>query len=264
MTQYNDIFYIEGDGFTFANDCEHRIYTTPGVNPVNTRQYKIPHNQKAIAGQKVEQLLKDGIIDPSTSVWNSPLVVVPKKSQTDEKKYRLVIDYKNVNKLTETQTFPMPSHDEELGKMNGCQIFSTLDVEAAFHQIKLRDTDKEKTAFTLNNRKFHFKRMQFGLKGSPITWQLYLTSILSVLTFNNIMAYMDDILTYSKTVDGHTQSLIKIFECLRQNNLKLKIEKTKLFAKEVVYLGHIINKDGVRPNLQKCRNHKRIPETNEC
>lgn len=262
VADYNDIFYLDGDGFSFAKNCEHRIPTTPGINPINTRQYRIPIHQKAIAEEKVEQLLKDGVITPSTSLWNSPLLVVPKKSSTDEKKYRLVIDYKNVNKQTETETFPMPSLDEELGKMKGCKYFSTLDVEAAFHQIKLRESDHEKTAFTLNNRKYEYKRMPFGLKGSPITWQLYLTTILSVLTFSNIMAYMDDILTYSKTIDGHTKSLINIFECLRQNNLKLKTDKTKLFAREVLYLGHVINEDGVRPNPKNVEVIKKFPRPN--
>lgn len=134
---------MENDGFNFANDCEHRILTVPGINPVNARQYKIPIGQKSIIQKKIERMLKDDIIGSSTSLWNSPVLFVSKKSSTDKKKYRLVIDFKNVNKQTETQTFPMPKLDEELNKMNGCKFFSTFDVEAAFHQIKLREIDRE-------------------------------------------------------------------------------------------------------------------------
>lgn len=126
------------------------------------------------------------------SMWNSPLLIVPKKSQGDKKNYRFCIDFKNINKITETETFPMPNLEEELGKMYGCKIFSTMDIQSAFHQVKLRIEDKEKTAFTAGYRKFQFKRMPFGLKGSPITWQKYVTEILGQLLSKNVMAFMDD------------------------------------------------------------------------
>lgn len=141
--EYNDVFFLKNDGLTFAKNGEHRIFMKPGTNPVNTKQYQIPLSQKSIIQKKIEELLRDDIIEPSTSLWNSPLLLVPKKSSTDQKEYRLVIDYRNVNKQTETQTFSMPNLDEELSKMNGCKYFSTLDVQAAFHQIRLNEADKE-------------------------------------------------------------------------------------------------------------------------
>lgn len=153
--------------------------------------------------------------------------------------------------------------------MRGSKYFSTLDLASAFHQIKMYEPDKEKTAFQTGFQKFQFKRMPFGLKGSSITWQVYLTNILSHLIIANVMAYMDDILTYSKTIDGHTQTLTHIFESLRENGLKLKIEKTKLFAKRVEYLGHVIDEHGIKPNgrnieaVQNFPRPKNFPKENK-
>lgn len=210
VEEFHDIFYLEGDDLTFAKCGEHRIFTTPGINPVNTRQYKLPIWQRDIVKQKVDDLLEKGIIEPSKSLWNSPLLLVPKKSESDEKQYRLVIDYKNVNKHTETQTYPMPNLEEELCKMNGSKYFSTMDIQSAFHQLKLNENDREKTAFTINNQKLQFRSMPFGLKGSPITWQAYITEILGNLLSKQMMVYMDDIMLYNKT-RGPQKSPVQCF-----------------------------------------------------
>lgn len=88
--------------------------TQPNINPINTEQYRIPVAQKPLIQQKVAEMLRDDVIEPSTSLWNSPILLVPKKSSADKKEYRFCVDYKNLNKLTETQTFPIPNLDEEL------------------------------------------------------------------------------------------------------------------------------------------------------
>lgn len=259
ITEFHDIFHIDGDGLSFAKNGEHRIFTKPGINPVNTKQYRIPHSQKEIVQTKIREMLEDDIIEPSTSLWNSPLLLVPKKSANDRKEYRFCVDYRNLNKNTETQTFPMPNLEEELCKMTGSKIFSTLDIQSAFHQIKMNEDDKEKTAFSTGHQKFQFKRMPFGLKGSPVTWQVYLTGALNELLSGNVMAYMDDIMAYTKTVKDHTELLAKIFGRLRENGLKLKIEKTRLFSSEVKYLGHIINEHGQKPDERNIEAIKNFP-----
>lgn len=248
VSEYNDIFYVDGDGLTFANEGEHRIHTKPGTNPVNTKQYRLPHGQKPLIREKIAEMLKHGIIEPSTSMWNSPILLVPKKSCTDKKEYRFCVDYKGVNKTSELQTFPMPNLDEELGKMHGAKYFSALDIASAFHQIKMREEDKEKTAFTAENKKFQFLRMPFGLAGSPITWQTYITAMLGDLLNTSAMAYMDDILIHTETVNEHIGVIIHIFDRLRRSGLKLNTQKTKLFCKRIEYLGHIINENGIKPN----------------
>lgn len=259
VNEYHDIFHLEGDGLSFAKKGEHRIFTKPGINPVITKQYRIPHSQKNLVQEKIAEMLRDGIIEPSTSLWNSPILLVPKKSSTDKKEYRFCVDYRNVNKNTETRAFPMPNLEDELCKMNGSKFFSTLDIASAFHQIKMNENDKEKTAFSTGHQKYHFQRMPFGLSGSPITWQSYITALLGDLLNKNVMAYMDDILIYDPTLNEHIDSIIRVFDRLRDSNLKIKIEKTKLFQKSVDYLGHTIDKNGSRPNKRNIEAILQVP-----
>lgn len=109
-------------------------------------------------------------MEPSRSAWNSPLLLVPKKPGPDgEKRFRLVVDFRRLNDKTATERYPMIDFEQELARMRGAKIFSTADLHAAFHQIALAPEHREYTAFQTSTQKLHFKRMPFGLKGSPIT-----------------------------------------------------------------------------------------------
>lgn len=260
VSEYNDIFYVEGDGMSFANFAEHKISVKPGTNPIFTRQYKLPHAHKEILERKIREMLDNDIIEPSTSLWNSPLLLVPKRDTKDNKDFRVCVDFRKINKVTENQTFPMPDLDEELSKMNGSKVFSTLDIYSAFHQIKLREQDREITAFQTSNKKYQFKRMPFGLKSSPVTWQMYIVASLSELLNEGNMAYMDDIMSYDVSVEKHITNLTAVFDRLRKFNLKLKINKTKLFCKEIRYLGHVINTHGVRADPRNVEAIERFPQ----
>lgn len=264
ITNYSDVFFIEGDMATFTEASQHYIPLKPGTQPIFTPQYKIPQAHREIIDQHIDKLVEDDIVEDSTSRWNSPVLLVPKKENArGEKQYRLVVDFRRLNEATETQTFPMPDLEEELSKTHGSTIFSTKDLNAAFHQIPLAESDKELTSFQTTTRKLQFKRMPFGLKGSPITWQRTINSILSDSLIKNNMAYMDDIISYNKSLQEHLKNLANILQRLRKFNLKLKVEKTKFMCKEVHYLGHIVGVDGIRTDPRKieCMSNFPIPKT---
>lgn len=153
----------------------------------------------------------------------------------------------------------MPNLEEELCKMHGAKYFSTLDIASAFHQIKLHDKNKEKTAFTVDNQKFHFNRMPFGLAGSPITWQSYITDLLGELLNKSVMAYMDDMMAHSLSFKEHIETLTQVFDRLRKSGLKLNLQKTKLLCDQIVFLGHIIVANGVRPSERNIHTIKNVP-----
>lgn len=258
ICDYSDIFHIEGDGLSFVNYFEHKINIKPGTKPIFTRQYKIPHAQKEIVATMIKDMLEKDIIEPSTSQWNSPLLLVPKKG-SDREELRFCIDFKRVNNVTDDTTFPMPDLDEEIQKMKGAKVFSSLDVYSAFHQMKLRKEDREITAFSTSNQKYQFKRMPFGLKSSPITWQLFIITVLSNLLNKNNMVYMDDILSYSTNIRAHEENLRAVFDRLRKFNIKLKVEKTRLFCRELKYLGHVISEKGVRADEKNVEVIRKFP-----
>lgn len=259
VSHFSDIFFVEGDELSFANYAEHSISIIPGTNPVFTKQYKLPHAHREILEEKIKKKLKNDIIEPSTSLWNSPLLLVPKRDAKDNKDFRVCVDFRKINNVTENQTFPMPDLDEELSKMHGAKVFSALDIYSAFHQIKLRKSDREFTAFQTANKKYQFKRMPFGLKSSPITWQRFIVAALADLLNNGNMVYMDDIMSYNTTIQSHVQNLKSVFNCLRKYNLKLKIDKTKLFCKEIRYLGHVISAAGVQSDPRNIEVIEKFP-----
>lgn len=266
IAEYSDIFYVDGDDLSLAKFVEHQILLKPGTNPVFTRQYKLPHMHREILDRKIEEMLANGVIEPSTSLWNSPLLLVPKRDGKDNKDFRVCVDFRKINNVTENQTFPMPDLDEELSKMNGAKVFSTLDIYSAFHQINLRECDREITAFQTSNKKYQYTRMPFGLKASPITWQRFIIAALGDLLNKGNMAYMDDIMSYNVNTPTHVSNLTAVFDCLRKFNLKLKIDKTKLFCKEIRYLGHVISAEGVQSDprniavIEKFPRPKKIEE----
>lgn len=232
----------------------------PGTQPIFVPQ----NGQKPILEEHIEKLIKEDIVESTTSRWNSPVILVPKhRNEKGESWLRLVFDYRKLNEVTETQLFPMPDLEDEIAKMNGSKYFSTMDLDSAFHQILLAPEDKELTSFQTTTRKLQFKRMPFGLKGSPITWQRMINMVLDELLQKNNMAYMDDIISYNKTLLEHLKNLIKILERLRMYNLKLKVEKTKFLCKQVKYLGFIINQHGINTNPEKvdCINKFERPDS---
>lgn len=100
--------------------------------------------------------------------------------------------------------------------------------------------------------------MPFGLAGSPITWQLYITTLLGDLLNKYAMAYMDDIMLHTPSFDEHEKIIINIFDSLRKSGLKLNINKTKLFCKQIKYLGHVIDANGIKPNEQNIESIKNV------
>lgn len=164
-------FFIEGDSLEHTDVIKHKIDLKPGTLPINTRQYRIPELQKNEIQKQLDELEKRGIIEKSNSPWNLPLLLVPKKeNQHGEKQYRLVIDYRKLNTVTQPLSYPIPLIDEIIDQMQGAQMFTTLDLQGAFHQIPMHPDSKEYTAFSTSWDKYHFNSMPFGLVGSPYTW----------------------------------------------------------------------------------------------
>jgi len=118
---------------------------------------------------EVKHLLANGIIKPSKSPYNNPVWVVDKKgvNQSGHKLKRMVIDFRKLNQKTTDDNYPIPSISTILSNMGEAQYFTTLDLKSGFHQIELAERDREKTAFSVNNGKYEFCRLPFGLKNAP-------------------------------------------------------------------------------------------------
>lgn len=259
--EYGAAFHIEGDKFTHTDVISHLITLKPGTNPIFTRQYRIPETQRNEIQRQIDELEKKGIIEKSNSAWNSPLLLVPKKDNKEGgKEYRMVIDFRKLNAVTIPHSYPIPLIDEIIDQMSGARLFTTLDVEGAFHQIPMHESSKEYTAFSTAFNKYHFNSSPFGLIGSPYTWLRAIHTILNDIMGKGVLVYMDDIIVFSVNLEDHMNILRAVLQRLIRHNIKLKVNKSEFLKGEVAYLGHILSKDGVKADHRKIDCMKQFPQ----
>lgn len=249
--QYADVFYIEGEPLTFTNQIKHSIRTTDEV-PVYTKTYRYPFVHKQEVQSQISKMLDQGIIRPSQSAWSSPIWVVPKKADASGKvKWRIVVDFRKVNEKTVDDKYPIPNINDVLDKLGNCHYFTTLDLASGFYQVQMNPEDIHKTAFNVEHGHFEFLRMPMGLKNSPSTFQRVMDNVLRDLQNVICLVYLDDIIVFSVSLQEHMVNLEKVLKRLRESNFKIQMDKSEFLKLETSYLGHVISKDGIKPNPDK-------------
>lgn len=258
--QFADQFYVPGDILSISDIVQHRIPIKPGLTPRFVRQFRIPEMQKEKLRKHVEEMERQGLIEKCNSPHNSPAFFVPKKDEfggkTDE---RFVVDYKGVNEVTVESDYPLPLIEEIIESMNGHNYYTVCDINSAFHQIKVHPDDRDLTAFTALGIKYRWNRMPMGLSGSPRTFQAAANIMLKDRLGRGINVLMDDIIISHETKEGHDELLFWMLNKLREHNFQLKISKCVFYAREITYLGHVISRDGIRPNPDKVKCIEEFP-----
>lgn len=259
IDEHQSTFYIEGEFLSNTTAVKHSIYTKDDL-PVYQKSYRYPHCHKEEVSNQIQKMLREGIIRPSNSPWNSPVWVVPKKlDATGQQKWRIVIDYRKLNTKTVDDKFPIPNITDILDKLGRSTYFTTLDLASGFHQIEMNEKDIPKTAFSTDGGHYEYIRMPFGLKNAPATFQRLMNTVLRGLVGVICFVYMDDIIVYSTSLQEHYDNLAKILNALEKANLKVQLNKSEFLQKEVAFLGHIVNEDGVKPNPDKIEAIKNWP-----
>ena len=179
--------------------------------------------------EEIEKLLTARVIHSSRSSWSAPIIVVPKG---DGGKH-LVIDYRALNKVTRKFTWPMPKVEDIFSKLNRATYFTTLDLCAGYHHIPFNKPSILKTAFNSPFRKYEYIKVPFGLAQAPAYFQELMTGILKDFSFT--IAYLDDIIIFSKTPQEHLSHIRKVLEKLRSAELSMKMSKCNFFSKEIQY-----------------------------
>lgn len=249
--QYRNLFADPDEKLTYTTVVVGEIRTNNEL-PIYAKSYPYPLALKDVVEDEIGRLLRDGIIRPSRSPYNSPIWVVPKKEDSSgKKKFRLVVDFRKLNAVTIPDKYPIPEVTEVLSNLGGNKYFTVIDLKSGFHQIPLREEDREKTAFSINNGKYEFTRLPFGLKNAPAIFQRALDDILRELIGKMCFVYVDDIIIFSKDEQSHLESIKKVFETLEQANMKIQLEKCTFFKTEVEFLGLVVSQDGIRTNPKK-------------
>ncbi|UYV64168.1 hypothetical protein LAZ67_2006908 [Cordylochernes scorpioides] len=233
---------------------QHKIITK-SEQPISLRPYRRPLKEYEEIAEQVKELLEHKLIRTSDSPWAFPVVMVPKKDGNK----RMCIDYRRHNEITLDDRQPLPHIQDMFDRLHGSRFFSTLDVAWGYWQIEMDPQSIQKTAFVTNDGHYEFLVMPFGLKNAASTFQRIIQHILGELLWKGTCSFQDDILVYTKTWQEHIELLSKVFDKLRQYNMKLKLSKCIFGRTEVKYLGHIISHNQLKPDPGKVKSIQDFP-----
>ena len=240
-----DIFSAKGEPLGKC-DLEYMTIKT-NCQPICQKAYRTPLHKRQLVEDSISEMLRDGVIVPSSSPWASPVTLVPKKDNTT----RFCIDYRKLNAETVKNRYPLPLIQAIFDEMGGSKVFSTIDLKSGFWQIPVAPEDQAKTAFRCHLGHFECRRMPFGLCNAPAVFQRTMDKVLAGLIGVCAFVYIDDIIIYSKNMNDHEKHLQSVFDRLREAGLKLKPTKCAFGLKEVKLLGFILNKEGIKADPEK-------------
>ena len=246
LLSYEDIFPGGPSDLGRTAIIKHRI-NTEMAQPVRQPLRRIPAHLQGETTKMINEMLRNDVIQKSTSPWSSPVVLVKKKDGSA----RFCIDYRQVNNLTKKDAYPLPRMDETLDALSGSKWFSTLDLLSGYWQVEVAEEDREKTAFATRDGLYEFKVLPFGLCNGPATFQRLMDMVLSGLHWTRCLVYLDDIIIFSQDFPSHLDNLKFVFQRLREAGLKVKPTKCEFFKNRVPFLGHIVSQDGVSTDPTK-------------
>ncbi|CAF4836697.1 unnamed protein product [Pieris macdunnoughi] len=204
-----------------------------------------PEDRREIENQ-ILKLLKNNLIEDSYSPFAAPVTLAYKKE--DERKTRLCIDFRELNKIVVPQSQPFPLIEDLMIKTVNCKYFTSLDINSAFWSIPLKITDRYKTAFVTQEGHFQWTCLPFGLKTAPAIFQRILGNIIRKYELSNFAVnFIDDILIFSKTFQEHLVHLSRLMEAILTEGFRLKFSKCSFANNHAKYLGHIIENNSIRP-----------------
>ena len=247
VNEFSEVFPDELPGLPPDREIEFSIDLVPEAEPVSKAPYRMaPVEMKELAKQ-LQELLDKGVIRPSVSPWGAPVLFVKKKDGS----MRLCIDYRELNKLTIKNKYPLPRIDDLFDQLKGAVCFSKIDLRSGYHQLKIKSEDIPKTAFRTRYGHYEFLVMSFGLTNAPAAFMDLMNRVFKEYLDKFVIVFIDDILIYSKSKEEHAQHLRIVLQRLKEKQLYAKFSKCEFWLEEVQFLGHVVGKDGIKVDPTK-------------
>ena len=256
LIKHRKAIFLEGDELGKTNLLEFKIDLIPGAKPAFRHPYKVAHSLKPVLEAEMQNMIKHKIIEPSTSPWSAPIILVKKKGINN---FRPAVDYRFTNKMIQTDSFPLPNLTDIIQSLGEARVFSSIDLFSAYWQCGVEEASRPITAFSTETGSYQFLRLPFGIKTACSAFSRLMSQLLSGLVSTEVWVYLDDVILFSKDVPSHFKTLDDVLTRIENANLKIKLQKCVFFKVELIFLGFLVNKDGIQPNPEKVKVVKEYP-----
>ncbi|KAL8444269.1 hypothetical protein Emed_006312 [Eimeria media] len=240
---------------------DHTITLQPGCMPKKGVVYRIMGEELEAQRQILHELKTNKWISLTQSPFAAPSMIISKKDDASgNKQFRMVVNYQELNSMTISAEYPLPTIQEILDMLHGARVFTIMDMEQGLYQIRMAPQDQYKTAFRTCMGQFEFKVMPFGLRGAIGTLQAVMTHMFFPFIGKGVIAYLDDLLVYAPNVAAHASLLRKVLSILDDNKMYPKISKCRFGAPSTEYLGYTVSCTGITPSTEKIEAIKVWPD----
>jgi hypothetical protein len=247
VSEFPNVFPTELPGMPSERMVEFSIELIPGTAPISKRAYRVLGPELVELKKQIDELSKKGYIRPSTSPWVALVLFVEKKDGMK----RMCIDYQALNEVTTKNKYPLPKIEDLFNQLRGASVFSKIDLRSGYHHLRIRPSDIPKTAFITKYGLYEFTVMSFGLTNAPAYFMYLMNSVFMDYLDKFVVVFIDDILIYSKNEQVHEEHLRKVLQRLRDCQLYAKLSKCEFWISKVLFLGHIINREGLAVDPRK-------------
>ncbi|GJW87456.1 putative reverse transcriptase domain-containing protein [Tanacetum coccineum] len=241
------VFPEDLSGLPPTRQVEFQIDLVPGAAPIARAPYRLSPSEMKELSEQLKELSDKGFIRPSSSPWGAPVLFVKKKDGS----FRMCIDYRELNKLTVKNRYPLPRIDDLFDQLQGSSVYSKIDLRSGYHQLRVREEDIPKTAFRTRYGHYEFQVMPFGLTNAPAVFMDLMNRVCKPYLDKFVIVFIDDILIYSKNKQEHEEHLKQILELLKKEELYAKFSKCEFWISKVLFLGHMIDSEGIHVDPAK-------------
>ncbi|GKE15394.1 putative reverse transcriptase domain-containing protein [Tanacetum coccineum] len=252
VRDFPEVFPEDLPGLPPARPVEFQINLISRAAPVARAPYRLAPSEMKELSEQLQELSDKGFIRPSSSPWGAPVLFVKKKYGS----FIMCIDYRELNKLTVKNCYPLPRIDDLFDQLQGSNIYSKIDLRSGYHHLRVREQDIPKTAFRTRYGHYEFQVMPFGLTNAPAVFMDLMNRVCKPYLDKFVIVFIDDILIYSKDEKEHEEHLKAILELLKKEQLYAKFSKCEFWIPKVQFLGHVINSRGIHVDPAKIESIK--------
>ncbi|XP_074374017.1 uncharacterized protein LOC141714394 [Apium graveolens] len=239
--EFSDVFPDDLSRLPPQREVEFLIELVPGSEPISKAPYRMAPAELKELTEQLQELLDKGVIRLSVSPWGAPVLFVKKDGSM-----RMCIDYRELNKITVRNRYPLPRIDDLFDQLQGEKFFSKIDLRSGYHQLRVRDGNVPKIAFRTWYGHYEFLVMPFGLTNAPSVFMDLMNRVFKDLLDKFVIVFIDDILVYSRSKEEHEEHLRVVLEILRNHQLFAKFSKCEFWLEQVSFLGHVVSADGIQ------------------